>query len=217
MSSSSRSATRVLRGEAGRRARAETFGVSPLTPSGVRGSDQAPDPFAAARAAGFEEGFQAGLDDAAAGDEAAKAARVARLSDALVTAAATARGQRAAALAQAQKEAVELAFELAEALLGRELRLNPSLSIEAVTRALALVPQGEDLVVRLHPGDVITPEQLETLVADTTMRIVHDPAVEEGGCVVEVGPCRIDAQMGPALERARALIDSVGLRSEAGS
>ncbi len=209
MSSSSRAMSRVLRGEAGRRATTETFGLhmpdaqrSPTTP--------AVDPFAAARASGFQEGFAAGLADAAAGDEAAVTARTARLAEALIEAAAVARSQRAEAVALAEREAVELAFELAEALIGRELVLSPSLSMDAVRRAVALVPQGEDLVVRLHSDDVITPADLQTLVADASVRVVHDPEVEPGGCVVEAGPCRIDAQVGPAMERARALIDSVG-------
>jgi flagellar assembly protein FliH len=209
MSSSSRAMSRVLRGEAGRRATAETFGIHMPETNG-RTSAPPADPFAAARAAGYQEGFQAGLADAATGDEVAIADRAARLSDALITAAASARSQRAAAVSQAEQEAVELAFELAEALLGREISLSPSLSIDAVKRAIGLVPQGEDLVVRLHPGDAIDPDELQALVADASVKVVHDPAVEIGGCVVEAGPCRIDAQVGPAMERARALIDSVG-------
>jgi flagellar assembly protein FliH len=201
--------SRVLRGEAGRRATTETFG---LHLPDIKGHPTAPavDPFASARASGFQEGFAAGLADAAAGDEAAISARVARLSEALIAAAATARTQRAEAVALAEREAVELAFELAETLLGREIRVSPSPSIDAVTRAVALVPKGEDLVVRLHPGDVIDAAELQSLVADATIKVVHDPEVEVGGCVVEAGPCRIDAQVGPAMERARALIDSVG-------
>jgi flagellar assembly protein FliH len=200
---------RVLRGEAGRRATTETFGLHPVD-TRARPTAPAADPFAAARAAGFQEGFEAGLADAAAGDEASLAARAARLSEALMAAAAEVRSQRAEAVAQAEHEAVELAFELAETLLGREISLSPSLSIEAVKRAVALVPKGEDLVVRLHPDDAISADQLRALVADASVRVVHDPEVEAGACVVEAGPCRIDAQVGPALERARALIDSVG-------
>ena len=115
-----------------------------------------------------------------------------------------------AALEQAEHEAVELAFELAEAFFGREISLSPSISIEAVKRALTLVPHGEDLVVRLHPDDVVTPEELQALVIDASVKVVVDPEVEAGGCVVEAGPCRIDAQIGPAMTRARALIDTVG-------
>jgi flagellar assembly protein FliH len=204
--------SRVLRGEAVRRATTETFAVHLPEVKG-RPSTPAGDPFASARAAGYQEGFADGLADAASGDEAAVAARISRLSDALIAAAATARSQRAEAVTRAEHEAVELAFELAGALIGRELSLSPSLSIEAVKRAVSLVPKGDDLVVRLHPGDVITVEELQMLVADASVKVVHDPEVEPGGCVVEAGPCRIDAQIGPAMERARALIDSVGLGS----
>jgi flagellar assembly protein FliH len=210
MSSSSRAMSRVLRGEAGRRATTETFAIH-LPETKGRASAPTGDPFATARASGFQEGFAAGLADAATGDEAAVAARIARLSDAIIAAAATARSQRAEAVTQAEQEAVELAFELAETLIGREMNLDPSLSIEAVKRAVALVPKGDDLVVRLHPGDVITAEELQALVADASVKVVHDPEVESGGCVVEAGPCRIDAQIGPAMARARALIESVGL------
>jgi len=201
--------SRVLRGEASRRATTETFELH-VPDMTVRPTGPTADPFASARASGYQEGFAAGLADAATGDEAALAARASRLSDALIASAASARSHRAEAVALAEQEAVELAFELAEALLGREISLNPSLSLEAVKRAVALVPQGEDLVVRLHPGDVITPEELQALVADTSVKVVHDPDVEIGGCVVEAGPCRIDAQIGSAMERARTLINSVG-------
>ncbi|HVC69126.1 MAG TPA: FliH/SctL family protein [Acidimicrobiales bacterium] len=204
----------MLRGEAGRRATTETFGLH-LPDAVRRPSVPTADPFAAARAAGFAEGFQAGLADAAAGDEAARTAQTSRLSDALITAAAAARSHRADAVALAEQEAVRLAFELAEALLGREISLSSSLSIDAVTRAVALVPKGDDLVVRLHPDDVITPDELQALVPDASVKVVIDPEVELGGCVVEAGPCRIDAQVGPAMERARALIHSVGQGSRA--
>lgn len=208
MSSSSRAVSRVLRGEAGRRATTETFvRVADTTERQATG---AADPFAAARAAGYQEGYQAALAQAAAGEAAAAAQRASRLSDALLAAAASARSHRAEAVSQAEHEAVELAFELAEAVLGREISLHPSLTIEAVKRAVALVPRGEDLVIRLHPGDAITAEDLQALVADASVKVVADPDVEQGGCVVEAGPCRIDAQIGPAMARARALIESVG-------
>ena len=208
MSSSSRVISRVLRGEAGRSATAETFDPRHAN---VVGHEKTPvvDPLAAERAAAYQEGYQAALAEVAVSEDAARAEQATRLCDALIAAAATARSFREAALTQAEHEAVELAFELAEAFLGREISLSPSISIEAVKRALTLVPHGEDLVVRLHPDDVVTPEDLQALVIDATVKVVVDPEVEAGGCVVEAGPCRIDAQIGPAMTRARALIDSV--------
>jgi len=211
MNSSSRVIARVLRGEAGRRAAPEPLDLQPHHVAGA-GPEHGPpaDPFAAERAAAYQAGYEAAVAEAAAADAAATTGRAERLTDALVEAAAAAREQREAALAQAGREAVELAFELAETLIARELTLHPSLTVDALQRALVLVPQGEDLVVRLHPGDAITPEEVQELVKDASVRIVADPEIETGGCVVEAGPCRIDAQLGPALARARELIDSVG-------
>jgi len=215
MSSSSRVIARVLRGEAGRRAGAEVLDLHHHEPLSGPDGPQHVDPFAAERALAYQAGYDAALSEAAASGEAARQERAATVRTALVAAAGTAGELRAAALDQAAREAVELAFELAEALVGRAVSLDASLTVDALKRALALVPRGEDLVVRLHPGDALTTDEVQDLVKDASVKVVADPDVEAGGCVVEAGPCRIDAQLGPALTRARALIDSVGTEGRA--
>ena len=71
MSTSSRVMSRVLRGEAGRLAMAETFGHHPTD----GGRAPAPvDPFAAERSASYQQGYEAGLAEAAQSQEAARAA-----------------------------------------------------------------------------------------------------------------------------------------------
>lgn len=209
MSSSRRTASRVLRGEDGRNATAATF-RNDLLPFG-RGREAASgDPVAQARAAGYEEGYRAARAELEAGDETSRAEQLARLVDALVAAAGEAATARAAALSIAGTDAVELAFELAEAIVQRELELASHVGSDAVRRALGLVPSGEDLVVRLHPGGLVTPEELAELVPDAVVKVVADVDVEVGGCIVEAGPCRVDAQIGPALRRAREVIESAG-------
>lgn len=208
MSSSSRVVTRVLRGDAGRRATAEVFEARP-SEQHAPGRAPVTDPFAAERAAAYQEGYEAARAESAAHEADERVSRTARLAEALITAAEAARTHRQAALERAQHDAVDLAFELAETILARELDLSPSVGVEAVARALGLAPRGEDLVIRLHPDDVITPEELQALVNDASVKVVADPDVELGGCTIEAGPCCIDAQMRPALERARALITSV--------
>ena len=56
----------------------------------------------------------------------------------------------------------------------------------------------------------------KALVVDANVKVVSDPSVEIGGCVVDAGPCRIDAQVGPALRRARELISELYRRPDAG-
>jgi len=202
--------SRVLRADDGRRAGAEVVDLH-LPVVGGPGQGVVADPFVAERAISYRQGYDAAKAETAAAEESARAARAERLSEALVAAAAAACEQRQVALARATQEAVELAFELTEALIGHEIGTNPStMSLDALKRALALVPRGEDLVVRLHPGDALTPEEVQDLVKDASVKVVADPDIEVGGCVVEAGPCRIDAQLGPAMARARALIESAG-------
>jgi flagellar assembly protein FliH len=56
-------------------------------------------------------------------------------------------------------------------------------------------------VARLHPSDAAVLAEAEAGVT-----IIADPAVEPGGCILEVGESRIDAQLGPALDRVRAAL-----------
>jgi len=219
MSSSKPGRVRILRGDAGRRAAAATLAVEApsrgaatmAAPAGVSGAVAGSpmgmsDPLEAARAEGYDAGYEAATAEAAAGFEAARAAQLARMSDALVAAAAAAAGARAELVRVVEAEAVHLAFELAEAIVRRELTLSRCVSVEALRRAIGLVPNGEDVLVRVHPGDVVDPAELVALLPEAAVKVVSDPAVEAGGCVVEAGPCRIDAQIGPAIERARALL-----------
>jgi flagellar assembly protein FliH len=97
---------------------------------------------------------------------------------------------------------------LVEDLLGRELALANSPVLDAVRRALTLVPADSPAVVRLHPDDLaeIPAEALTDL--PESVRVVADPTVERTGAVAETGPRRIDAQLGTALERVQAVLSS---------
>lgn len=97
---------------------------------------------------------------------------------------------------------------LVEDLLGRELALSDSPVLDAVRRALTLVPADCPVVVRLHPDDLgeIPEESLAEL--PDTVRVVADPAVERTGAIAETGPLRIDAQLRTALERVQGVLTS---------
>jgi len=141
----------------------------------------------------------------AAAEASGRAAQLRRVSDALVAAANALAEARVDTVQVAATEAVELAFQLTEAVLQRQLEVGPG-AIDAVRRALALAPEDEHLEVRVHPEDPIDSSELELVVPAGTFKVLADPRVERGGCVVTAGPCRIDAQIGPALQRARDVI-----------
>src|SRR5581483_9241719 len=151
---------------------------------------------------GFRDGHDAGFK--AGHREGVRAARdEPRAAVAALHAAALDIQQRAAtAIATA-------ALELAEAVIGRHLAVTDDPGAEALARALALAPS-VPLTARMHPEDVALMDA-SLLPDDGRVTLVSDPSIERGGCVLEGGATTIDAQIGPALDRARqALLDDDG-------
>lgn len=158
--------------------------------------------------AGYDAGLAMGRAEAAAEAEAGRAAllhaRVAaeQLVAALGAAVEEARRQRAVALDGVANQLAEAALELATAVLAREI----STGADALARALALAPARATGTARLHPDDLAGLD----LDAVSGITLEADPTVERGGCVLDLPDTTIDAQLGTALERARAaLLDQV--------
>jgi flagellar assembly protein FliH len=173
-----------------------------------------------AHAQGFAAGHAEGLEAAAAVVAETEAAAAARLADvqarwerrvasavAALGAAATRFDEAAVPVADDVRETIiGTVLTLLEDLLGRELALADSPVLDAVRRALALVPADSPAVVRVHPDDLceIPAEALADL--PDSVRVVGDPDVERAGAVAETGPRRIDAQLMAALERVQAVL-----------
>lgn len=167
----------------------------------------------AAKDAGFRKGWDAGWTDGFAAGRVEGAARahveahaaVVPAIDALDRALAALRSADQLTLGDIEAEVLGLAFEVARALVGRELT-GEEAAADALRRSLALVPDRGDVVARLHPLDVEAIRDLDITLAGRELTIVADPDVERGGCLVDVGACRIDAQIGPAIERVRTAL-----------
>lgn len=175
-----------------------------------------------ARAEGFAAGHAEGLVAADAVVAEAERAATARITEvqarwerrlASATAALTTAAQRldesALPVADDIRETiVATVLTLVEDLLGRELALADSPVLDAVRRALTLVPADAPAVVRVHPDDLgeISAQDLAGL--PDSLRVVGDPSVERAGAVAETGPRRIDAQLMAALERVQQVLSS---------
>src|SRR5581483_710977 len=199
MSSSSR--TRVLRGVAVTRA------FSPLDaelPGPTLEIDRAAA--AAEERRGYDDGYAAGRAEglaagraAASAEASAASARLEALGRSLAAAADELRRRQALELTGLEDALARTAVDLAAAIVGRELAVSASPGADALARALALVPAGCVAVARLHPTDVATLGDEGVGDAPAAVTLIADPAVEPGGCILEVGDSRIDAQLGPAL------------------
>jgi flagellar assembly protein FliH len=165
---------------------------------------------------GYDAGYQTGVAEglaagraAAAAETAAETARLAALGRALAAAAGDLRHRQALELTGLEDALARAAVDLAAAIIGRELEITASPGADALARALALVPAGSVAVARLHPADAAHlggDDAAQAGGAPSAVTIIPDPAIEPGGCILEVGDSRIDAQIGPALDRVRSAL-----------
>jgi flagellar assembly protein FliH len=158
----------------------------------------------AARTQGFEQGYNEGLEAAhaavvAATEDANK--RVRRALAALSEAVDNFDRREATALVAVENEILTAAFAIARSVLQREIATAADPGAEALARSMELLPERGDVVARMNPDDVATlsMELIET--STRNIRVVPDPRVELGGCIVEVGDTKIDAQVSSALTK----------------
>ncbi len=100
--------------------------------------------------------------------------------------------------------AVDLALQIAEAVLGRELELAADPGADALRRAVELLPVDVPVTVRLHPADRA---QLDAgVLGNRSVRLVDDSALGRGDAVVETEEQVVDATIGAALARVREVL-----------
>lgn len=167
-------------------------------------------------AAGYEQGRAAAAAEAAEteqrraaernAEQAAAQAQLAATLDVLHTATTALARREAVAVAEVEHVIAGLALDIARAVLDRELAVAADPGRDALARALALAPDGTPVVARLHPEDVALLQDADLEAGARTLRVVADPAVERGGCVVDTAGRRIDAQVGTALARVAAVL-----------
>lgn len=158
------------------------------------------------KAVGYAEGYQRGNEEAA--DRALqfmqeREARLRDALDALASAAAACNERQRAAIDDIEESIVSAIFDLAETVVGRELSHTRTPGRDALARALSLAKTHGPAVARLHPQDLETVGDLSELVPGRTIELVGDPSVEPGGCILEAGAQRVDAQIGTAIARAK--------------
>ena len=122
----------------------------------------------------------------------------------------------AAALAAASTETAEeledtvldLAVELAQALLQREIRLSGTTARDALTRALRQVDSDAPVTVRLSVSDhaVLMADAEPYASGQRLITIEPDPSLSPGDAVALCGVTRVDARLMAGLERVKAVL-----------
>lgn len=172
--------------------------------------DQHAEELAAMRRAAHEEGLRAARAevDAAVAEHHAARRRLESAAASLMRVAEQVSQHDREAIDAVQHQAVLFGVSVAEEMLGRELRSFDDTVLASVERAVALVPDRGEVVVRLHPADVevVRAEVDQWSTGGLDITLVADQSVAPGGCVAVVGPLRIDAQLGSALDRVRVAL-----------
>ncbi|MBT8226107.1 MAG: flagellar assembly protein, partial [Dactylosporangium sp.] len=133
-----------------------------------------------------------------------------------LAAAATRLDQRATPdLAELEQTIVIAAFALAESIVGRELTTATDPGADAIARALAAVPSGGRVTVRLSPQDLATVAETEGLAGELAIggrdvTVLADPALAPGDAMAECDATTVDARVLPAIARMREVLFGAG-------
>lgn len=152
---------------------------------------------------GYEAGLERGLAEARA-----------RVEGALEAVAAAERSMAEmydSYLADAESAAVDLAFQIAEKVIGATVASDREAVLGIVSGALLRTTDRDHLVLEVNPGDFeLVRESASELAARlggiNRMEVVSERRVEAGGCVVRTEAGEIDARVSSQLERVRQLL-----------
>lgn len=112
---------------------------------------------------------------------------------------------------EARQVVIEFALKMAERLVHRVIEVDPSVIVDQVAGALALVLRPMDVSIRVHPSDIsVLSEALPQLLAEFDhlehIHLTEDTQVSPGGCVVSYGQGQIDATIETQIRRVVDLI-----------
>jgi flagellar assembly protein FliH len=158
----------------------------------------------AARAAGHEAGFQAGLIEA----QAQMSSGIAALQAAVAAVAA----ERERVSAAVETAAVDLALKIAEQALAASVTARPEAVVDVVRGALRRLVERDRVTVLVNPEDLeLVRTASEGLVAELG-GIVHcdvqaERRVGRGGAIVRTVEGEVDATLATKLSRAREVLE----------
>jgi type III secretion system HrpE/YscL family protein len=146
---------------------------------------------ASAHAEGRDAGWKAVVEHVAAAEEA-----------------------RAAARQSAERDMLDLAFGLAERIVGRALDRDPALFGDLVAEKLERVRSSGRITVRVHPDDEARLRQergrLVSHIDDVPLHFEADPSLNRGDCILETDRGRLDARIETQLDEMRQALRQGG-------
>jgi len=188
------------------------FDFAPLEPPAPRAPVVAPEDIVAVaeaeaiaiRAAARAEGLAAGRAEALEAVAPAVAA--------LESAAAAAREHGESAAERLEAEAIDLAFAVAQKIVGTGVAADPGLVLEAIRGALRGIVERERVTLLVAPEDLELVRAASDDLRASLGGIEHcdvqaERRVARGGAVVRYADGQVDARLQTKLERAREVVE----------
>ncbi|MGB4783064.1 FliH/SctL family protein [Candidatus Methylomirabilis sp.] len=115
---------------------------------------------------------------------------------------------RQAIITNAEEELIDLAIAVAERVLRSEVGARREAAVPIVRAALEAAGSRVVMAIRVNPGDVelLTEHREKLLGVLESARLISDPAIASGGCVVEVEGGLVDARLESQLQEAARLL-----------
>ena len=171
------------------------------------------DAEAAASHAAWSTGYREGLDEGmacgralSAVEQAAADRRSNTLRELISETAESVIAEQRLAISEVEHALVVAAFEIAEAILAREIRFQPRSAEEALVAALALAPERMPCVVRMNPADCEALGEVEERFPLRDLSVQADESIDPGDCVINVPTGRIELRLADAIARARIVL-----------
>jgi flagellar assembly protein FliH len=117
-------------------------------------------------------------------------------------------GLEAEVLGRAEELVVSVALAVAERILQAEIAHDPAAAVRLAKAAVALLPRPGEIVIRVHPEGAALMQAHRDEIGDGasehgTVRVVADPTLAPGDCLVETPQSVVDATFPVQLEEAR--------------
>lgn len=104
-----------------------------------------------------------------------------------------------------EEEIVRLALAVAEKVCRTEIQSNRQVAVKVVEEGLAVMSRHGAALVRVNPIEMATVQArlAQGDMANKTITIEPDPAIEPGGAILDAGTHRVDAQVSTQLHHVR--------------
>jgi len=159
----------------------------------------------------FKKGWQTGYDE---GIRVAETEYDNKLQEA-VTLVDKAHQERKKIIAGSEDEIVQLAVAVARKIIQRELSSDPEIIVGIVKRAIQKATDREELTIRVNPDNLDSTlnsrdDITQSVKGVRKLKVLADPGVAPGGCVVESPNGTVDARVERQLSEIEQALMEVG-------